>query len=100
MLLKCIGTLISNSNEKCQLLSSCAFVPSGTSAADIYRFVFFFCPAVELFGDQNVHLSLMLVLSSHLNSKVQQVVNISYINCAHKTRWTKMSRGLNCSVET
>ncbi|XP_057185607.1 leucine-rich repeat serine/threonine-protein kinase 2 [Triplophysa rosa] len=28
---------------------------------------------VELFADQNVHLSLMLVLSSHFNSKVQQV---------------------------
>ncbi|XP_077067574.1 leucine-rich repeat serine/threonine-protein kinase 2 [Siphateles boraxobius] len=28
---------------------------------------------VELFADQNVHVPLMLVLSSHLNSKVQQV---------------------------
>uniref|UniRef100_A0A8C2DMK3 non-specific serine/threonine protein kinase n=1 Tax=Cyprinus carpio TaxID=7962 RepID=A0A8C2DMK3_CYPCA len=36
-------------------------------------FVFFFCPAVELFSDQNVHMPLMLVLSSHFNCKVQQV---------------------------
>nr|XP_055047975.1 leucine-rich repeat serine/threonine-protein kinase 2 [Misgurnus anguillicaudatus] len=28
---------------------------------------------VELFADQNVHVSLMLVLSTHFNSKVQQV---------------------------
>ncbi|RXN30071.1 leucine-rich repeat serine threonine- kinase 2-like protein [Labeo rohita] len=28
---------------------------------------------VELFADQNVHMPLMLVLSSHFNSKVQQV---------------------------
>ncbi|KAF4095390.1 leucine-rich repeat serine/threonine-protein kinase 2 [Onychostoma macrolepis] len=28
---------------------------------------------VELFSDQNVHMPLMLVLSSHFNSKVQQV---------------------------
>lgn len=42
---------------------------------DIFRFVFFFCPAVELFSDQNVHMPLMLVLSSHFNCKVQQVVS-------------------------
>uniref|UniRef100_A0A8C1CGP7 non-specific serine/threonine protein kinase n=1 Tax=Cyprinus carpio carpio TaxID=630221 RepID=A0A8C1CGP7_CYPCA len=41
--------------------------------------VFFFCPAVELFADQNVHMPLMLVLSSHFNSKVQQVVGWSLL---------------------
>uniref|UniRef100_A0A8C1W2R3 non-specific serine/threonine protein kinase n=1 Tax=Cyprinus carpio TaxID=7962 RepID=A0A8C1W2R3_CYPCA len=28
--------------------------------SDIFRLVFFFCPAVELFADQNVHMPLML----------------------------------------
>uniref|UniRef100_A0A9J7ZIQ1 non-specific serine/threonine protein kinase n=1 Tax=Cyprinus carpio carpio TaxID=630221 RepID=A0A9J7ZIQ1_CYPCA len=46
---------------------------------DIFRFVCFFCPAVELFSDQNVHMPLMLVLSSHFNCKVQQVVGWSLL---------------------
>lgn len=49
--------------------------------SDIFRFVFFFCPTVELFADQNVHVPLMLVLSSHFNNKVQQVI-INF--CLHK----------------
>lgn len=48
---------------------------------DIFRCVLFFCPAVELFSEQKVHMPLMLVLSSHFNSKVQQVVGMI---CLHK----------------